>query len=73
MPQLQAPERLMAGDPATLLYLWCNACMWEAKALPIDAEPWRSMLQIGRPICSGCRKLVKGHIVPPIGPGGLSP
>lgn len=65
--------RLTAGEPVNLLYLWCNACMWEAKALPVDDPPWNAIRSArgAEFICPGCRRPAKNHFVEPAGPGGV--
>jgi hypothetical protein len=73
MPQLQGPNQLIAGGPVTLLYLWCNTCLWEAKGLPVDDPPW-NVIRSGRGaqfVCPGCRRPAKNHFVEPAGPGGV--
>lgn len=72
LAQLQPPNQLIAGGPVTLLFIWCNDCLWEANALPIDEPPW-SATRKGGFVCPGCRKLVRGRVVEPQGPGGLRP
>ena len=67
--QLQPPNRLIAGGPVTLLFMWCDACLWKAKALPVDQPPW-NVIRDHRFMCPGCRKPARAHIVPPMGPGG---
>ena len=68
MAQLQPPNALIAGGPVTLLFMWCDGCLWEAKRLLIGEPRWSVA---GRFLCSGCGKPVRQLIVPPMGPGGV--
>lgn len=67
LPAVQPRDPPAAGGDVTLVFMWCNACMWEAKALPIDEPPWNLVERDkgGRFRCPGCRKPAEWHIHEP--------
>jgi hypothetical protein len=46
------------------VFLWCNTCLWEAKALPFDDPPWNVVghSQDNQFQCPGCRKAVRNYV-----------
>lgn len=71
LAQLQPPNPQIAGGPVALLFLWCNNCLWEAKALPIEQTPWSAVMDGRGFLCPGCRRSARNHLVHPQGPGGI--